>query len=64
MIKINKQDFYVNEDEFFKVQHDEFNNLNILDSLGIQERIVSLLTEISYLKFNFKLKNNFVWTNM
>jgi hypothetical protein len=56
MIKINKQDFYVNEDEFFKVQHDEFNNLNILDSLGIQERIVSLLTEISYLKFNFKLK--------
>ena len=49
MIKINKQDFYVNEDEFVKVPHDEFNNLNILDSLGIQERIVSLLTEISYL---------------
>jgi tetratricopeptide (TPR) repeat protein len=55
MIKINKQNFYVNEDEFVKVPHNEFNNLNILDSLGIQERIVSLLKEISYLG-NFKLK--------
>jgi tetratricopeptide (TPR) repeat protein len=55
-MKINKKEFCVNDDEFVKVPHDEFNNLNILDSLGIQERIVSLLTDISYLKFNFKLK--------
>ena len=56
MKTINKENFYVNEDEFVKVPHDEFNNLIILDSLGMQERIISLLKEISYLQFNFKLK--------
>ena len=55
---VNKKEFYVNDDEFVKVPHDEFNNLNILDSLGIQERIVSLLHEISYLgNFNLKCVN-------
>jgi len=52
---VNKQDFQVNDDEFVKVPHNEFNNLIILESLGIQERIISLLREISYLG-NFNLK--------
>jgi len=48
-ISINKENFIVNENEFNVIPHEEFNNLRILDSLGEQERIVSLLTEMSYL---------------
>jgi len=49
IIKINKEEFKVNDDEFNKVPHDEFNNLNIIDSLGLFERMISLLKEISLL---------------
>ena len=57
-ISINKEDFIVNDDEFNMIPHAEFNNLNILDSLGTQERLVSLLKEISKLgDFNLKCIN-------
>ena len=47
IIQINKEDFKVATDEFKKVPHSEFNNLNIFDSLGLFERLVSLLKELS-----------------
>jgi len=49
IIKINKEDFKVSNEEFNNVPHDEFNNLNILDSLGLFERMISLLKELSLL---------------
>ena len=52
---INKEEFFVEENEFVQVPHDEFNNLIILESLGIQERIISLLKEIALIG-DFKLK--------
>ena len=48
-ISINKQIFRVNNDEYKKVYHEEYNNLNILDQLGFQERQISLLKELSKL---------------
>ena len=48
-ITINKEEFKVLNDEFNKVHHNEFNNLNILSNLGLYERIVSLIKELSFL---------------
>jgi hypothetical protein len=44
---INKDNFFVEENEFVNLEHKEFNNLNILSNLGIMERIVSLIKELS-----------------
>ena len=55
-IIINNEEFYVNNDEFNTIiVSDEFNNLNILENLGLQERIISLLKELSTIT-NFNLK--------
>lgn len=55
---INKENLFVEDFEFAKVPHDEFNNLTILDSLGIQERLISLLKDIGALDdFNLKCIN-------
>ena len=48
-ITIYGEEFYVNKTEFNKKPHDEFNNLNILDSLDEQERLISLLKELGNL---------------
>lgn len=49
LITINKDEFKVKEKEFKKLPHEEFNNLNIYDSLGLFERIISLINELSLL---------------
>lgn len=55
-ININNEEFYVNNDEFNTIiVSDEFNNLNILENLGLQERVISLLKELSTIT-NFNLK--------
>jgi len=43
---INKKKYSVNNDEFNKIPHEEYNNLRILDKLGEFERIASLLGEL------------------
>ena len=58
-ILINRdEEYFVEENEFnYVFQHEEFNNLRILESLDIQERIISLLQEISKIDdTNFNLK--------
>ena len=45
---IDKETFIVLETEFNKVPHQEFNNLNILESLGLFERLVSLINKLKY----------------
>ena len=48
MIKtINKEKFVVYENEFNKIPHEEFNNLILLESLGLFERLTSLLRELT-----------------
>jgi len=48
-ITINKENFKVDEKDFNTIPHSEFNNLNILDSLGQLERLISFLKEVSLL---------------
>jgi len=54
-VTINKENFIVFEKEFAKVPHTEFNNLNILESLGLFERLVSLINELNYLDNDMNL---------
>ena len=51
-VEINKQKYVVNQNDYNIVPHQEFNNLKILDSLGIHERLISLLKELSFLGIN------------
>ena len=46
---INKEEFKVNNDEFNNIKHEEFNNLNIIESLGLFERLTSFLIELGKL---------------
>lgn len=59
-VYIEKKLFRVNIDEYKKIHHNEYNNLNILDQLGFHERQISLLKEISKLyekKINIRMNN-------
>lgn len=59
-ISINKQFFRVNHNEYNKVIHKEYINLNILEQLGFHERQISLLNELSKLynkKVNIRMNN-------
>ena len=49
IVNINDELFQVNENEFTKVEHKEYFNLNLLDRIGILERIVSLINDLSSL---------------
>jgi len=46
-IEINKKNYHVNSNEFSKIDHKEYFNLTIREKLGIFERHISLLNEIS-----------------
>lgn len=46
-ININKRDYHVEENEFSKITHNEFSNLVIRDKVGLFERIISLINELS-----------------
>jgi hypothetical protein len=60
IININKKSYSVLESEFNLVPHNEFNNLQILSSLGYFERIIGLLKELTLIK-NFS--NSFLVIN-
>ena len=48
-ITVNSEPFNVNENEYLQKYNEEFNNLNILENLGVHERLISLLNEVSSL---------------
>jgi glycosyltransferase involved in cell wall biosynthesis/tetratricopeptide (TPR) repeat protein/predicted O-methyltransferase YrrM len=49
-IVLNKTSrFRVNEDEYVKIEHPQYQNLNILNLFGFHERLISLIEELSYL---------------
>jgi GR25 family glycosyltransferase involved in LPS biosynthesis len=52
LIKLNKEEFKVSSQEFNKVHHDRFQNLHIIPELGICERIISLIEELSCLNID------------
>lgn len=47
MVIIHGKEYKVCDDEFNKVDHKNFNNLNIIDKVGLFERLVSLMVELS-----------------
>ena len=47
MVTISGKEYKVNETEFKKIEHKEFGNLNIIDNIGLFERLVSLINELS-----------------
>jgi FkbM family methyltransferase len=53
-ISIDKKEYNVEEDEFKKIPHSTYSNLLIRENVGLFERIVSLLTELSV---SLKIKN-------
>ena len=48
------KEYIVNEDEFCKLEHKEYNNLRILDNVGELERIISLICEIKNIHEDIK----------
>ena len=54
IINIDKKDYNINDEEFNKIPHNDYNHLLIRDNVGLFERIVSLLKELS---ISLKIKN-------
>jgi predicted O-methyltransferase YrrM len=54
LVKIDKKGYYVNNNEFTKFDHQEFNNLRILKDVGTCERFASLLCEIRNIDTSIK----------
>ena len=50
IVKIDGQEYQVNDNEFTKIPHDRFTNLNIRADVGKFERVVSLINELTCLK--------------
>ena len=50
VVTIKKKDFYVEQDEFMEIKHEQFSNLKILKDVGKYERITGLLNELSKVK--------------
>lgn len=51
-INIDKKKYNILSNEFKQITHHEFNNLKIVENLGFFERIISLLSELSFLENN------------
>jgi len=49
IVKINGEDYQVNENEFQQEYHDKFTNLLIRKDVGYLERVVSLISEVNCL---------------
>ena len=47
MVIIDGKEYKVCDGEFNKIEHKNFSNLNIIDSVGLFERLVSLMNELS-----------------
>ena len=59
MIKtVNKESLWVKESEFKVIKHEEFNSLKIFDTLGLYERLVSLIKELTLVFKRNNLKLN------
>jgi len=46
-VELNKKTFHVNSNEFNTIIHNEYNNLRIRENLGLYERIIALLKDLS-----------------
>ena len=52
IIKIDGDEYQVNDSEFLKIPHDRFSNLLIRDDVGKFERVISLINELAVLKID------------
>ena len=50
IVKIDGEEYKVNDTEFVKIPHDRFSNLVIRDDVGKFERLISLINELNCLK--------------
>ena len=52
IVKIDGQEYQINDTEFVKIPHDRFTNLVIRDNIGKLERLISLINELAVLKID------------
>ena len=52
IVKIDGQEYQVNDTEFVKIPHERFTNLVIRDDVGKFERVISLINELTFLKID------------
>jgi len=52
IVKIDGNEYQVNDNEFVKIIHDTFTNLLIRDDIGNFERVISLINELAVLKID------------
>jgi hypothetical protein len=52
IVKIDGNEYQVNDTEFLKITHDRFSNLLIRDDVGKFERMISLINELAVLKID------------
>jgi hypothetical protein len=52
IVKIDGNEYQVNDTEFLKITHDRFSNLLIRDDVGKFERVISLINELAVLKID------------
>ena len=52
IVKIDGQEYQVNDTEFVKIPHKNFTNLVIRDDVGKLERLISLINELAVLKID------------
>ena len=58
LLRINGIDYIVNDGEFAKIPHDQYQNLVIRESVGKFERIISLINEIGHLNVENLIVHN------
>lgn len=56
IVTLNKKDYVVSLDEYNEIKSEEYSNLKIIDEVGIHERIVSLINELSNILVSGKNK--------
>jgi hypothetical protein len=47
LVKVNGQNYQVEDEEFIKIPHEHFQNLSILKDVNMLERLISLFNELN-----------------
>ena len=57
LVELNKRKYNIQSNEFNVIIHNEYNNLQIRENVGLFDRIVSLLQELSKVKIGNEIQD-------